>query len=388
MRSNTDVSVAGASDTQRKRSRAPAGPAGPPLPTGNSFQTSSLPPTPRKLIATSSQRRRPQPSLLTSNRNQNENENENENEGSSGSSDEEDNPSNNVIHRSSSITRSLTGDVHMTSQAKDFGWVTSLAELLADFSHHSSEAQRQVSKLNKLSSRNTTEDQSDDFTWENDTVAAYDENYGWGVRRHHVATAAAEENHQRRGRDQQDDHLVDFVSVCDRRCQAMAGAFCGLFVGVPFLAAVIMLVLRRTYFPADTDHLFYSDSTWIAVATPVLFGVVALLMALPYSCLFAFWVRNEQTRQLLWFVHVVFVALPTSMLLPLLTGHLTHDDHVRRVWTGVLCLSILMGVAIDGWILILHVSALSMRSLSLKIVETVLCLVCVSFSTFLLFMCV
>ena len=373
MRSNTGVSVAGASDTQRKRSRALAGP---PLPTGNSFQTSSLPPTPRKLIATSSQRRRPQPSLLTSNRN--ENENENENEGSSGSSDEEDNPSNNVIHRSSSITQSLTGDVHVTSQAKDFGWVTSLAELLADFSHHSSEAQMQVSKLTKLSSRNTTEDQSDDLTWENDTVAAYDENYGWGVRRHHVATAAAEENHQRRGR----------VSVCDRRCQAMAGAFCGLFVGVPFLATVIMLVLRRTYFPADTDHLFYSDSTWIAVATPVLFGVVALLMALPYSCLFAFWVRNEQTRQLLWFVHVVFVALPTSMLLPLLTGHLTHDDHVRRVWTGVLCLSILMGVAIDGWILILHVSALSMRSLSLKIVETVLCLVCVSFSTFLLFMCV
>jgi hypothetical protein len=301
-------------------------------------------------------------------------ENDDEDHESSGSDEEDEDESHysshDVVHRSSSTTSSLTGDVRVTSQAKDFGWI------------HSGEARRHLSSLTRLSPQNNTEYQPDDFFWDDDVVAAYHEDYGWGVRRHHVA--AAEETHKRRRGER-----GDFASVCDRRCQATAGAACGLFIGVPLLISVCMLVLRHTYFPdADADHLLYSDSTWIVVYTPILFGAVSLLMSLPYSCLFAFWVRDERMQLLFWIVHVVFVALPVSMLLPLLNGHLTHNIYARKVWTGGLCVSILTGVAVDGWILILHASPLSMRSMPLKIVETVLCLACVSFSSFLLFMCV
>jgi hypothetical protein len=174
----------------------------------------------------------------------------------------------------------------------------------------------------------------------------------------------------------------NFLSVCHADARVLAAIFCFLFLGIPVLAAFTLVVLRNTMYV--TEPSFYTDEGWIGIGTPILFSVLCLLMTLPYACLFAFWMRDRCTRLLFWSIHIVMVAAPLALLLPLRSGYLTETESQTKLWTAHLSLIAAIGVLCLMWMLILHASVLAVRSFRVRMIDTVLNIGCIGIPAILL----
>ena len=164
--------------------------------------------------------------------------------------------------------------------------------------------------------------------------------------------------------------------------QSIASVFCCLTITVPLLVAIAFVVLRNTLY--ITQKSYYTNASWIGIVTPILFGLISLSMTIPYTCLYAFWIRSTAVRLLFWLIHIFSVALPISLLLPLRTGYLTNTSQEQNIWTTHLLLIASFGGILIVWILILHASELSLRSLTFRMIETVIFVGCITIPTLLL----
>ena len=114
----------------------------------------------------------------------------------------------------------------------------------------------------------------------------------------------------------------------------MLSLSCLLCIVAPILAALTLVVLRNTFYVNET--MWYTEESLTGITTPMVFGGLVLFMSMPYFCLFKYWIQHPCMRALFWSVHILLVALPTSMLVPLRNGFFSTELATIQLWTAVL----------------------------------------------------